>query len=138
MALNPHNLTLTTGWLALMWLHRYNPLTLFGLGHSHHLLSNGVSRSSDIRKGRLLGSTGWTVLLPDLLLDGSATGLLQSRRAIDCIAKSTTIDVTSPTRLSVMVLNAGLDRGRLADVNYLVMRCVGRSEYCINTTPILQ
>ena len=122
MALNRHGLTLTSGWLALVWLHRYDLLAPFGLGHGYYLPFQWIARLHDTCKARLLGSTGWMILLPDFLLDGPAPGLLQSRCVIDRVAEFTAIGVTLPARLSIMILNAGLDRDGLADVNYLVTR----------------
>lgn len=75
---------------------------------------------------------------PDLLLNGLSTSLMRSRRVVDCIANLATIGVTLPAGPSIMVLDAGLDLSRLADVDYLIVRCIGWSQYRIDAASILK
>lgn len=51
MATNRHALAPATGWLALMGLHWYNLLALFGLGHFHLLLTQWDAKVTYVSAG---------------------------------------------------------------------------------------
>jgi hypothetical protein len=62
------------------------------------------------------------ILFSDFLLNSPAASLLQSECVVDSVTEPAIVGMLPPAGLTVMALNASLDRSRLADINYLVMR----------------